>query len=87
MKPNRQERDKIARLKGRKIVRAEVDMFDPMRAGEPRARAHDWCLVLDDGTRVRFLTEETETGDYGVDLVLTPAGRAALEAHEKGGAK
>lgn len=71
MKPNKAELAKIARLEGRTIARVEVSVFNPERAGEPRGRAHDWRLVLDDGTRVWFTVEETETGEYGVDLMLS----------------
>jgi hypothetical protein len=54
-------------LVGRKIVDVEFRRFhDP---------DHGWCtdpvLILDNGRRVYFVTQETVTGDYGVFLGIT----------------
>jgi len=62
-------RAKRKRLVGRTIVDAQPCAFRSGRHGE---WAHDWHLTLDDGTVVRFVAEETEVGEYGIDLSLSP---------------
>lgn len=52
------------RLVGRRIVRVANRTFDDGRGGI----AHDPEIVLDDGTRLTFSVEETETGEYGVSV-------------------
>lgn len=63
-------KEKAKRLKGRTIVKAEPRAFLDAASGRGRW-CHDWRLTLDDGTTVIFVTEETETGEYGTDLILT----------------
>lgn len=50
---------------GKKIVRFEPRTFSDQRGGT----AHDPVIVLDDGSFLTFITEETETGDYGVFIL------------------
>lgn len=72
LKPNRKELEKVRRLIGRTIVAAEPNPFDGSDGdGDPDLRSHDWTLTLDDGTRMRFFVEETEVGEYGVDITLS----------------
>lgn len=77
-------REMKKRLIGRKIVGFEANAFrdgrspktthSVMGAGEDNIVGGDWTydpvLILDDGSRVRFITHETETGDYGIDPVI-----------------
>jgi hypothetical protein len=55
----------IRTLVGYKIVAVEPQPFPDGRGGT----AHKPVLVLDDGRRVKFLVDETET-DYGVNVVV-----------------
>jgi hypothetical protein len=55
-------------LIGRKIVNVEWNSFRA-REGRERTMATDPMLVLDDGTRLRFLAEETDFGYYGVKII------------------
>jgi len=50
---------------GRTITQLEMNPFDDLRGGT----AHNPVFVLDNGARLRFLTEETDTGDYGTEIV------------------
>lgn len=43
-----------------------------LREGQGR-QAHDPLIVFTDGSSIRFVTEETETGIYGTDIVYVPA--------------
>lgn len=49
-------------LVGRKIAGFEPRPFDDRRGGT----AHHPVLMLDNGALLRFVVEETDTGDYGV---------------------
>jgi len=58
------------RLVGRTIVRVEPNAFLTDNAGS-NARNGWTCdpvLVLDDGSRVFFVVDETETGEYGLTV-------------------
>lgn len=61
------------RLIGRKIVK--VDMgghWDADLYGGSRRYMHDPTIALDDGTELRFVVEESPSGDhYGVNIVQT----------------
>lgn len=48
---------------GRRIVDVQMRPFNDGKGGV----AHDPVFVLDNGARVRFLTQETEVGEYGVE--------------------
>lgn len=43
-----------------------------LREGQGR-QAHDPLITFTDGSSIRFVTEETETGNYGTDVVYIPA--------------
>lgn len=49
-------------LVGRTIVGFDPCPFDDGRGGI----AHDPVILLDDGSRLRFVVEETDVGEYGV---------------------
>lgn len=61
-------------LRGRRIVKVKVNRFDDGR--RMGTWAHDPSIYLDDGSVIRFSVEETETGEYGVSLIV---GRASLD--------
>lgn len=52
---------------GRRIVDVELRSFPDGRGG----RAHAPQIILDNGRAIRFVVEETEHGEYGVQPVLT----------------
>ena len=54
-------------LIGRTITAVDFRPF-PNGAG---VTAHDPILTLDNGRKLYFITEETETGDYGVKICIT----------------
>jgi hypothetical protein len=56
-------------LIGRKIVAVDLQPFDDRCGGT----AHDPILTLDNGRKVWFVTEETDTGDYGVAICISAA--------------
>lgn len=64
-------KEATARLKGRRIVKVEMNAFRDGRRGR-NSYAHDPIIYLDDGTQIGFVTEETEVGVYGVDLIIIP---------------
>jgi len=63
----------IDALVGRKIVKAECDRWDGAQEGGAPVWVHTWTLTLDSGARVSFLAEETEIGEYGVDIHVARA--------------
>lgn len=56
------------KLIGRTIVGVEPHCFLTDNAGTNARNGwtSDPTLMLDDGTRVRFIVDETETGEYGL---------------------
>lgn len=59
-------------LVGRMIVTYDARPF-PDRQGRT---AHRPVITLDNGARLIFVTEETDTGDYGVCAVYVPRGKS-----------
>lgn len=61
------------RLIGRTISRVEWRVFDTENAGAARdsCTSQQPILVLDDGTHVSFMTDETEVGEYGTSILVT----------------
>ena len=57
------------RLIGRTIKRVALNPFLTCNAGNPRERTTDPVLVLDDGSALAFSVTETETGEYGVEIL------------------
>jgi hypothetical protein len=58
-----------ARLVGLTIVAVDLRPFDAnMNSSTNRPRAFNPILTLSDGSRVTFLVQETEVGDYGVEI-------------------
>ena len=65
-----------ARLIGLTIVAIDLRPFDAnMDSSTDRPRAFNPILTLSDGSRVTFLVQETEVGDYGVEIVRYVASR------------
>ena len=66
-------------LIGRRIVAVQLNRFDRNVEGQPvRYEGKDrWAtapeIVLDNGQRLRFLVQETDVGEYGVELILSTA--------------
>lgn len=63
------------RLLGRTIVAVQPCPFEalwgPGRKTRSRKKAYDPRLFLDDGTVVYFTVQETETGEYGIDICVS----------------
>lgn len=61
-------------LVGRKIVAVRFNRF-PAWMENQRARRGEWAnnpvLVLDNGRELKFVVQETDVGEYGVELRLT----------------
>lgn len=55
------------RLRGRRIVKVLLRPFND----ELRGTVTDPLIVLDDGTTLSFLTQETDVGEYGVKLIIS----------------
>jgi hypothetical protein len=71
---NATERKCVAqRLVGRTITRVIWYVFDTKTAGVSRTdrMSQQPILVLDDGTRVAFMTDETEVGEYGTTIIVS----------------
>lgn len=64
------DRAKAERLRGRRIVRAVPHAGWDTDSKALRNWVHSWWLYLDDGSIVRFVTEETEGSEYGTDIVI-----------------
>jgi hypothetical protein len=65
------------RLIGRRIVGFEPN---PTPDGPRRSVVHSPVIVLDDGSRLTFVVEETdEGGDYGVLIIKTRGTNRAKE--------
>jgi hypothetical protein len=54
-------------LVGRKIIAVDFRPFDDGKGG----KAHDPVITLDNGRRVFFITEESESGDYGTKMLIS----------------
>ncbi len=58
-------------LIGRTIVAIETNHFLRGMHSESRMGfAHQYTLILDNGARVSFEAEETEVGEYGVEIFV-----------------
>lgn len=60
-------------LVGRRIIAVEFRQFADGRGG----RTSKPMLTLDNGRRVFFLTEETDVGEYGTRICMTPGDKGA----------
>jgi hypothetical protein len=61
---------------GRRIVALDQQPYD---GGRGRI-AHYFLLTLDNGARLRGVVDETETGEYGVELIYDPPKKAPRRA-------
>jgi hypothetical protein len=57
-------------LRRRTIVNVRVRRFNARINKKGVVWATDPIIELDDGTTVSFLTQETETGEYGIELCI-----------------
>lgn len=71
------------RLVGRTIVAVDLRPFDAGSDESPRGTTFAPVLTLDDGTRVRFVVDETEGSEYGVTVCVTPLKRGASAKLER----
>ena len=60
-------------LVGRKIVGVRWNKFRSHPDTNPNATAGAPHIILDNGSVLRFVVQETEVGEYGVDLAMTKA--------------
>lgn len=58
-------------LIGRTITDVQMNPFPDGHGGT----AHDPRITLDDGRELMFVTQETDTGDYGVALMAFRKGK------------
>lgn len=55
---------------GRKIVAVDMNPFEAAPETPSANRTvFDPVFTLDNGARVKFLTTETEVGEYGIDVI------------------
>lgn len=59
-------------LIGRTIVGFEPRPFPAGSKAMSAPTAHDPVIILDNGQRLLFRTEETEVGRYGTCILITP---------------
>ncbi len=71
MKATREQLATARALKGRRIVSVKLHPFDPSNGQEA---ATDPVIMLDDGSILRFSVQETDVGEYGVELCVTKGG-------------
>jgi hypothetical protein len=57
-------------LLGRRIEHVILNEFDSGRVDVPVA--HDPTIILDNGASIRFVVQETEVGEYGIEIVYVP---------------
>lgn len=62
------------KAKTRDLVGRTIKAVDwrPFKSYDPRGTAHNPILTLDNGRRVWFTTEETESGEYGTSICISP---------------
>jgi len=58
-------------LIGRKIVGVEWHRFSSERPFSRQNDCTDPVLIFDNGQRLAFVVQETEVGEYGIELVLS----------------
>ena len=61
-------KDLNRRLRGRRIIKAKARSFRTGRKEDPWAT--DPHLILDDGSVIWFVVDETEVGCYGVSVCI-----------------
>lgn len=59
---------------GKTVARVEMRPFDAGNQGRGET-AHDPHIYFTDGSQIWFLTEETETGEYGTEIIYRKAER------------
>lgn len=64
-----EDKETARKLRGKTIKAIQLNPFDPCWAGHEGEAVTDPVIVFKDGTCLRFMVEETETGEYGVKLV------------------
>lgn len=61
---------KFHHLKGKRIKKACLNPWPDGRGG----KAYSPHIVFEDGTILRFVVQETETGEYGVEPIIVKGG-------------
>jgi len=59
-------------IEGKTIAKVEMRPFDAGMA--LNWNAHDPIIRFTDGSSIQFVTEETETGEYGTNIVYSKSG-------------
>ncbi len=64
---------------GKRIVAVRLNRFNTGRStgNGGKAWSFDPTFVLDDGTAVSFVVDETEVGEYGIHIVVSRPARTA----------
>lgn len=57
---------------GKTVAKVEMNSFEAA-PDVNRRLAHDPRVTFTDGSSIRFVTQETEVGEYGVEIVYRPA--------------
>lgn len=61
-------------VSARQLIGRKIVGFDPRPFGDSRGgRAYKPAIYLDDGTRLEFITQETDGDDYGVLVLKVPS--------------
>lgn len=72
MRATKEQRAVVEALKGKRVARVALHAFDPNeneQARTGREVATDPVIWFTDGTCLRFMVQETEVGEYGVELI------------------
>ena len=83
MKLNAKQRSVASLLRGKTIARVEMHGFDPRTPGGSEELATDPVVRFTDGSCLRFLVQETDVGEYGVQLIY-PARKTPLKKEKDG---
>jgi hypothetical protein len=64
------DKRQLSRIVSRMITRIDLNPFDDGRGG----KATNPIITLDDGAQIGFSVQETETGEYGIEINYFRAG-------------
>lgn len=62
---------------GKTVARVEMNQFpsELHRGQRPDHVAHNPRIYFADGSSIAFMTQETETGEYGTNIIYSPASK------------
>lgn len=68
---------------GKTIATVDMQPFEGYENPEIGARkqCHDPIITFTDGSRIQFITEETEVGCYGTDILYVPQHVKGRKSH------